>query len=100
MDVGDNFLLWLSGAARRIGYGLGGGGFLLTDRVAPELSRPHRADLWLHLLDATGKPPNRDLSGFQLTRRGLASAVACLRERGIRAGALLVGVHAGAGMGG
>ncbi len=25
MDLRDNFLLWLSGAARRIGYGLGGG---------------------------------------------------------------------------
>ena len=34
MDLRDNFLLWLSGAARRIGYGLGGGGFLLTDCVS------------------------------------------------------------------
>jgi heptosyltransferase-2 len=98
MDVRDNFLLWLSGAARRIGYGLGGGGFLLTDRVAPDLPRPHRADIWLHLLDAAAKPPNRDLSGFQLTRSELASAVAFLRERGIAAGALLIGVHAGARM--
>src|SRR5258708_3002955 len=98
MDVRDNFLLWLSGTARRIGYGLGGGGFLLTDRVAPELSRPHRADIWLHLLDATGEPPNRDLSGFRLTRSELASAEAFLRERGIAAGALLIGVHAGARM--
>jgi heptosyltransferase-2 len=96
MDVRDNFLLWLSGAGRRIGYGLGGGGFLLTDRVAPDLTRPHRADIWLHLLDAAGKPPNRDLSGFRLTRSELASAEAFLRERGIAAGALLIGIHPGA----
>jgi ADP-heptose:LPS heptosyltransferase len=49
MDVRDNFLLWLTGAARRIGYGFGGGGFLLTDCVTPDLSHPHRADIWLHL---------------------------------------------------
>ena len=96
MDVRDNFLLWLSGAARRIGYGLGGGGFLLTDRVAPDLSRPHRADIWLHLLDAAGKSPNRGLSGFRLTRSELASAEAFLRDRGIPAGAFLIGVHPGA----
>ncbi len=96
MDVRDNFLLWLSGAARRIGYGLGGGGFLLTDRVAPDLSRPHRADIWLHLLDAAGKPPNRGLSGFRLTRSELASAEAFLRDRGIPAGAFLIGIHPGA----
>src|SRR5260370_8779653 len=96
MDVRDNLLLWLRGARRRIGYGLGGGGFLLTDRVAPDLTRPHRADIWLHLLDAAGKPPNRDLSGFRLTRSELASAEAFLRERGMAAGALLIGVHPGA----
>jgi heptosyltransferase-2 len=96
MDVRDNFLLWLSGAARRIGYGLGGGGFLLTDRVAPDLSRPHRADIWLHLLDAAGKSPNRGLSGFRLTRSELASAEAFLRDQGIPAGAFLIGVHPGA----
>ena len=96
MDVRDNFLLWLSGAVRRIGYGLGGGGFLLTDRVAPDLSRPHRADIWLHLLDAAGKQPNRGLSGFRLTRSELASAEAFLRDRGIPAGAFLIGIHPGA----
>src|SRR5260370_6060818 len=50
MDVRDNFLLWLSGAARRIGYGLGGGGFLLTYWLAPELSRADHPVIWLHFL--------------------------------------------------
>jgi heptosyltransferase-2 len=96
MDVRDNFLLWLSGAARRIGYGLGGGGFLLTDRVAPDLSRPHRADIWLHLLDALGKPTNRDLGGLRLTADELASAQLFLEESGIPSDAFLIGVHPGA----
>jgi len=96
MDLRDNFLLWLSGAARRIGYGLGGGGFLLTDRVAPDLSRPHRGDIWLRLLDALGKPTNRDLSSFRLTADELASAQFFLKERGIPSGAFLIGVHPGA----
>jgi heptosyltransferase-2 len=96
MDVRDNFLLWLSGAARRIGYGLGGGGFLLTDRVAPDLPRPHRADIWLHLLDAAAKPPHRDLSGFHLGSADFVSAESFLRERGISSGAFLIGVHPGA----
>src|SRR6267143_1189972 len=42
MDVRDNLIMWLSGARRRIGYGVGGGAYFLTDRVIPNLSRPHR----------------------------------------------------------
>jgi len=96
MDVRDNFLLWLSGAARRIGYGLGGGGFLLTDRVAPDLSRPHRGDIWLRLLDALGKPPKRDVGVFQLNEGELVAARSFLRERGISEDTFLIGVHPGA----
>jgi heptosyltransferase-2 len=96
MDLRDNFLLWLSGAARRIGYGVGGGGFLLTDRVAPDLSRPHRADIWLHLLEALGKPANRDLGGFQLTGGELASGNLFLQGKGIPSEAFLIGLHPGA----
>ncbi len=98
MDLRDNFLLWLSGAARRIGYGLGGGGFLLTDRVTPDLSRPHRADIWLHLLEAVGKLANRDLGGMRLTADELASAQSFLQEKGIPSDAFLIGVHPGARM--
>jgi ADP-heptose:LPS heptosyltransferase len=98
MDVRDNFLLWLSGAARRIGYGLGGGGFLLTDRVNPDLSRPHRADIWLHLLEALGKPADRDLSGMRLTEDELAAAQSFLQEKGIPSDGFLIGVHPGARM--
>lgn len=98
MDLRDNFLLWLSGSARRIGYGLGGGGFLLTDCVKPDLSRTHRADIWLHLAEALGKPVNREResSGMRLTADELATAQLFLQERGIPLDAFLIGVHPGA----
>jgi len=51
MDVRDNVMLWLSGAHRRIGYGIGGGGSFLTDEITPDLSAPHRAEVWLRLLE-------------------------------------------------
>jgi heptosyltransferase-2 len=96
MDVRDNFLLWLIGAARRIGYGFGGGGFLLTDCVTPDLSNPHRADIWLRLLEAMGQSSNRNLGRLQLTAAETASAEEFLRERGIPSDAFLIGVHPGA----
>lgn len=96
MDLRDNFLLWLSGAARRIGYGLGGGGFLLTDRVTSDLSRTHRADIWLQLLDALGKPTNRNLGSMRLSANQLASAQSFLKRKGIPSDAFLIGVHPGA----
>jgi heptosyltransferase-2 len=96
MDVRDNLLMWLTGAQRRIGYGLGGGGFLLTDRVAPDLTRPHRADIWLHLLDSLGIPADRTLSQFQLTAAEKEGAESILRERGIPRDAYLIGIHSGA----
>jgi len=46
-DVRDNLLLWIAGAERRVGYGFGGGAFLLTDAVVPDLDHPHISDRWL-----------------------------------------------------
>jgi heptosyltransferase-2 len=96
MDVRDNFLLWLTGAARRIGYGFGGGGFLLTDRVTPDLSHPHRVDIWLHLLEGMGESPNRNVGPLRLTDAEVAAAEAFLHEQGIPKDVFLIGVHPGA----
>ncbi len=96
MDVRDNLILWLSGARRRIGYGIGGGGNLLTDRVKPDLFHPHRADTWLHLLEAVGALPDRELGGFLLIDAEAALARSFLLSRGIPSDAFLIGVHSGA----
>ena len=96
MDIRDNLILWLSGARRRIGYGVGGGGFLLTDRVLPDLSRPHRADVWLHLLEAADALQDRKLSGFHQAHAELASARSYLAGLGIAPDVCVIGVHPGA----
>jgi len=93
MDVRDNFILWLSGARRRIGYGLGGGTSFLTDAVIPDLSRQHRADIWLRLLESLGVLPDRSFGAFRLTDAEVASARSFLSERGVEPGSLLVGIH-------
>jgi heptosyltransferase-2 len=95
-DVRNNFLLWLSGARRRIGYGFAGGGCFLTDCVPPDLTRPHRSDLWLHLLEALGASPDRREVRFRLKASDLSFAQSYLAGLGIPTPALLVGVHPGA----
>jgi len=96
MDIRDNMLLWFIGARRRIGYGVGGGGDLLTDRVQPDLSRPHRAEIWLHLLEAIGQCPDRELGGLQLTDWELDRARSFLLSHAIPSSTFLIGVHPGA----
>jgi ADP-heptose:LPS heptosyltransferase len=96
MDVRDNLLLWLSGARRRIGYGVGGGGFLLTDRVVPDLSRPHRADVWLQLLNAVGGTQVSEQITFHLSEGEIADTQKFLSSRGIPFGSFLIGIHPGA----
>ena len=96
MDARDNFMLWLSGTQRRIGYGVGGGGSLLTDWITPNLSRPHRTDIWLRLLEAIGEPTDPAPGGFHLTGAELAAARSFLNERDILTDTFLVGVHPGA----
>ncbi len=96
MDVRDNLMLWLSGAHRRIGYGIGGGGSFLTDEITPDLSRPHRTEVWLRLLEARGESSDPKLSGFHLTRAEFASARSYLAGLGIPSNVSLIGVHPGA----
>lgn len=48
-DIRSNFLLWIAGAARRVGFGQAGGGPLLTD-VVPHDPRRHVAEGGLRLV--------------------------------------------------
>lgn len=96
MDIRDNFLMWLSGTPRRIGYGIGGGGFLLTDRVIPDISRPHRADIWLQLLRALGVPAGGKNERFKISEHGDEGAARFLQARNIPEDSVLIGLHPGA----
>ena len=96
MDIRDNFLMWLSGTPRRIGYGIGGGGFLLTDRACPDLSRPHRTEVWLQLLRSIGLPAEPESANFKISEAGQEGAARFLQARNIPEDAILIGFHPGA----
>lgn len=96
MDVRDNFLMWLSGAARRVGYSIGGGGRLLTDIAAPDSMYPHRSQLWLRLLPCIGAEISVKKPALRLTPEETAFAAEFGREHGIDGTHLLVGIHPGA----
>jgi ADP-heptose:LPS heptosyltransferase len=53
MDIRSNLLAAMTGAAHRIGYDIGGGGWLLTDTLPSERDGSHKIDDWLDLLDLT-----------------------------------------------
>ena len=50
MDIRANVLSALSGARHRVGYDIGGGGWLLTEVLPSNLDATHRIDDWLSLL--------------------------------------------------
>lgn len=96
MDIRDNLLMWLVGAQRRIGYGIGGGRFLLTDEVVPDYTHPHRAHLWLGLLRHMGVEVQTQKPEFRLTNAERDFASEFLAQNQILKGDFVVGVHPGA----
>ncbi|MGA3323264.1 MAG: glycosyltransferase family 9 protein [Terriglobia bacterium] len=95
-DIRENFILWLARAARRVGYGFGGGGFLLTDTVIPDLQHPHFSNRWLRLLEYVGKPALVRQPNLRVTPEEEKSAQQYLGERGLHDTEFLIGIHPGA----
>lgn len=56
MDIRSNFLTWASGARVRVGYGIGGGGWLLNASVPADRNESHKIDDWLTLLSCLDLP--------------------------------------------
>ncbi|MDQ3516245.1 MAG: glycosyltransferase family 9 protein, partial [Gemmatimonadota bacterium] len=54
MDLRSNILVALSGARRRVGFGYGGGDWLLTDAVPVDPKANHKVEDWLALMRAVG----------------------------------------------
>jgi len=96
MDIRDNFLLWMSGASRRVGYGFAGGSPFLTDIVLPDISRPHRADLWLRLLEPFGSVRQDDQKDFRIEDGKRQWATDLLRSLNVDKNTVVVGIHPGA----
>jgi heptosyltransferase-2 len=95
-DIRDNFLMWLTGAKRRVGYAFYGGDFLLTDTVTPDLDHLHYSSRWLRLLEHLGKQVSNRQPRFQLSREEEIFAKEYLAKLQIGAGDLLIGIHPGA----
>jgi ADP-heptose:LPS heptosyltransferase len=51
MDIRSNLLAAAIGARHRVGYDIGGGGWLLTSSLPSDRDRSHKVDDWLALLD-------------------------------------------------
>ena len=51
MDIRSNFLAAMSRAPYRLGYDIGGGGWLLTHSLPSDRDNTHRIDDWFALLD-------------------------------------------------
>jgi ADP-heptose:LPS heptosyltransferase len=51
MDIRSNLLAAMTRAPHRVGYDIGGGGWLLTDTLPSGRSASHKIDDWLALLD-------------------------------------------------
>lgn len=96
-DLRGNLVIWLTGARRRVGYGYGGGAFLLTDVAQPNLAHPHVIDRNLHLLQEIGCPAPNNGKVLCVTPDEERIAAKLLAERGIAKEDLVIGVHAGAG---
>jgi lipopolysaccharide heptosyltransferase II len=95
-DIRDNFLLWVGKVRHRVGYGYGYGGSLLTEVVPPDLSQPHYADRWLHLLEHLGKPVLDRQPELRVGPEQRAFGRRFLGEMGLDNGDVLVGFHPGA----
>lgn len=95
-DIRDNFILWLSKVRRRVGYGFGGGAFLLTDNATPDLEHPHLSVRWLGLLEHLGNSTLVRQPSLLVTEEEDHHAEQCLAALGVRDGEFLVGIHPGA----
>lgn len=96
--------LRLAGIPRRVGWSYGGRGFLLTDRLAPEM-RGHRRvprpmpQYYLDLARHLGCEVLSEHTDLATSPAGEEEADRFLAERGVPAGARLVGLNVGASFG-
>jgi lipopolysaccharide heptosyltransferase II len=95
-DIRENFMLWATRVRRRIGYAFGGGGFLLTDLVTPDLHNPHFSQRWLRLLEHVGKPVLIRDPRLRVSKEQQESARQLLSGRGLHESDFVIAIHPGA----
>ena len=95
-DLRENFILWIVNVTRRVGYSFGGGGFLLTDNVTPDLLRPHFSSTWLRLLEHVGKSALTRAGHLRLKPEEQEWAGNYLEDLGIGPDEFIVAINPGA----
>jgi ADP-heptose:LPS heptosyltransferase len=98
MDIRSNFIAAMTRAPHRVGYDIGGGGWLLTNTLPSERSDSHKVDDWLALLDLLpGKPthtPQRPRPVLVVTSAEKDRARQALKSLGVIGGPI-VAYHPG-----
>jgi heptosyltransferase-2 len=106
-DGRNHLLLFLTGAARRIGFAFGGGDYLLTDAVPVGSLNNHRTEDWLRLLKplesmrANESSPIKGVDALGGSARLVVSeseqrwASEFLRAAGVSRDQVLIAVHPG-----
>lgn len=97
-DIRNNFLSFLIGATKRVGYAWTGGGFFLTDIVRCPYSNLHRVDAWNNLIKHLGFDNIDICPTVKILRQEQDLAIELLKNIGIKRDGLLVGIHPGAGV--
>ena len=93
-DVRNILIAYLSGAKRRVSYGIRGGGFLLTDIVAYG-SEIHEIDKNLRLLNRLGINSEDDAMELYVTNEDMARAEQIFEQKGIDLGRRTIALHYG-----
>ncbi|MES1254246.1 MAG: glycosyltransferase family 9 protein, partial [Acidobacteriota bacterium] len=104
-DIRSNLLLWLSGSRRRVGFGSGGGGALLTDVVVADRTEHVAANASLVVARAFDQPAaaTADVPGRKQRRKHRLDIPAAARQRAtalladVGDSERLVGLQPGAG---
>ncbi len=105
MDLRSNVVAFMSGAPRRVGFGFGGGSFLLTDAVNAQPDAHHRVVDWMTLMSALSD--SRDTESAESLARRLPpllkvsdaereAAAKTLAAHGITDTDTVIAIHAGA----
>lgn len=94
-DGRNHLLLFLTGAARRIGFAFGGGAYLLTDAVPVGSLDDHRTEDWFRLLEPLGTGIQQSEPRLSVSDEERRWAEQFLRRAGRGENDTLIAIHPG-----
>jgi heptosyltransferase-2 len=97
-DFREHILFFLTGIRRRVGYGVKGGGFFLTDHLHCDYRNTHRIDAWTAIANHVGTQVRDPHPSLSVSRDAEERVAKFLRDSAIGDKDLVVGIHPGAGV--